>query len=283
MRSVTRENRHMMNAINSHAATRRGKSPLVLLTAALLVSCTTVPETGRSQVILMSPQEEARQAAMAFQTLKQRSKISNDPAMNATVRRIGNRIAKVAPVQSNWEFTVFDNPEPNAFALPGGKIGVHTGLFKIASDDGMLATVIAHEIAHVVARHGAERASHGMLAQLGGTALNAGLASRGMSPAASGAILGAYGAGSQLGVILPFSRVQEYEADRLGLLYMARAGYDPRDALRFWKAMQEYGRKRGGGNVPVYLRTHPLDQDRIAQIERLMPEALEEYRKATRR
>ena len=117
-----------------------------------------------------------------------------------------------------------------------------------------------------------------MLVQLGGAALDAGMSARGMSPAASATILGAYGAGSQLGVLLPYSRVQEYEADRLGLLYMARAGYDPRDALRFWRAMQEYGRKRGGG-TPVYLRTHPLDADRIAQIERLMPKALEEYRK----
>lgn len=250
----------------------------ITLLAALLVSCATVPETGRNQVILISPQDEARQAALAFQTLKQRSKISNDPVVNAPVQRIGKRIARVAPVQSNWEFTVFENSEPNAFALPGGKIGVHTGLFKIASDDGMLATVIAHEIAHVVARHGAERASQGMLVQLGGAALDAGMSARGMSPAASATILGAYGAGSQLGVLLPYSRVQEYEADRLGLLYMARSGYDPRDALRFWRAMQEYGRKRSGG-TPVYLRTHPLDADRIAQIERLMPKALEEYRK----
>lgn len=101
-----------------------------------------------------------------------------------------------------------------------------------------------------------------------------------MSPAAASTILAAYGAGAQLGVILPFSRVQEYEADKLGLLYMARAGYDPRAALRFWRAMQDYGRRRGGSQTPVYLRTHPLNESRIAQIEKLMPQALEEYRKA---
>jgi predicted Zn-dependent protease len=257
-------------------------TPTLLLVVSLLASCATVPETGRSQIILTNPQDEARQAALAFQTLKQRSKISTDPQTNARVRRIGSRITRVAPVQSNWEFTVFENTEPNAFALPGGKIGVHTGLFRIAIDDGMLATVIAHEIAHVVARHGSERASQGILVQLGGAALDAGLSARGMSPSASALVLGAYGAGSQLGVILPYSRLQEYEADRLGLLYMARAGFDPRAALRFWRAMQEYGREHGGGNTPVYLRTHPLDQDRIAQIESLMPQALAEYQKANR-
>ncbi|MFU8892545.1 MAG: M48 family metallopeptidase [Luteolibacter sp.] len=248
---------------------------------ALLASCATVPETGRNQVILISPQEEARQSAMAFSTLKRQSKISNNPTYNTQVRRVGNRIARVAPVQASWEFVVFDNNEPNAFALPGGKIGIHTGLFRIVKDDAMLATVIGHEIGHVVARHGAERASQGMLVQLGGTALNAGLSSQsGMSPGAASTILGAYGAGAQLGVILPYSRVQEYEADRLGLIYMARAGYDPRAALRFWKAFREYSRQRGGSQTPVYLRTHPLDDARIANLEKLMPMALDEYRKA---
>lgn len=262
------------------------KSPIfsVLVGFASLVGCTTVPETGRSQMILISPQQEAQQAAMAFSTLKQRSKISKDTSLNRRVTTVGNRIAKVAPIRANWEFVVFENQEPNAFALPGGKIGVHTGLFRVVKDDGMLATVIAHEIGHVVARHGAERASQGMMVQLGGAALNAGLQSQsGMSPAAASGILSAYGAGAQMGVILPFSRVQEYEADRLGLIYMARAGYDPRAALRFWKAFREYSRQRGGNQTPVYLRTHPLDDDRIAQLEKLMPSAIEEYQKASKR
>jgi len=254
-----------------------------VLACVFFLGCTTVPETGRNQIILISPQQEAQQAAMAFQTLKQKSKISRDPSMNNRVRTVGNRIARVAPVQSNWEFVVFENNEPNAFALPGGKIGIHTGLFRIVKDDAMLATVIGHEIGHVVARHGAERASQGMLVQLGGTALNAGLSSQGMSPGAASSILGAYGAGAQLGVVLPFSRVQEFEADELGLMYMARAGYDPRAALRFWNAFREYARKRGGNQMPVYLRTHPLDDQRIANIERLMPRAIEEYNKSRRR
>lgn len=262
------------------------KSPIppLALACVMLTACTTVPETGRNQMILISPQQEARQAALAFGTLKQRSKISHDPALNRRVRAVGNRIAKVAPIKANWEFVVFENNEPNAFALPGGKIGVHTGLFRVVKDDGMLATVVAHEIAHVVARHGAERASQGMMVQLGGAALNAGLSSQsGMSPAAASTVLGAYGAGAQLGVILPFSRVQEYEADRIGLVYMARAGYDPRSALRFWKAFREYSRQRGGSQVPVYLRTHPLDDDRIAHLERLLPAAIQEYNRSTRR
>lgn len=256
----------------------------LLLTFSLLFGCTTVPETGRNQMILISPQQEAQQAALAFSTLKQRSKISNDSGLNSRVRSVGNRIARVAPIKAKWEFVVFENNEPNAFALPGGKIGVHTGLFRIVKDDAMLATVIAHEIAHVVARHGAERASQGMMVQLGGAALSAGLSTQsGMSPAAASTVLGAYGAGAQMGVILPFSRVQEYEADRIGLIYMARAGYDPRAALRFWKAFREYSRQRGGNQTPVYLRTHPLDDDRIAHLEKLLPSAIEEYNKARKR
>ena len=258
------------------------KSPVMplALASAIMSACTTVPETGRSQMILISPQQEARQAAMAFGELKSQSRISGDPALNRRIRTVGKRIARVTPIRANWEFVVFENKEPNAFALPGGKIGVHTGLFRVVKDDAMLATVVAHEIAHVVARHGAERASQGMMVQLGGAALNAGLSTQsGMSPAAASTLLGAYGAGAQLGVILPFSRVQEYEADRIGLIYMARAGYDPRSALRFWNAFRDFSRQRGGSQMPVYLRTHPLDDDRIAHLERLLPGAIEEYDK----
>jgi len=259
---------------------------LGLLVAVWLTGCSTVPETGRRQLILMSPQDEARQAAFAFEQLKRKSKISNDRAKKARVDQIGQRIVAVAPVpKSGWEFVLFDNPEPNAFAMPGGKIGVHTGLFKVATDDGMLATVVAHEVAHVVARHGAERVSHGLLAQLGAVALDVGLAAgTNVSPGARSALLGAYGAGATMGVILPYSRQQEYEADKLGLLYMARAGYDPRSALRFWKAMVAYGEKnRRGRSLPPFLSTHPVDAARIAQIEALMPQALEEYQKSKTR
>jgi predicted Zn-dependent protease len=251
-----------------------------------LVGCSTVPETGRRQLVMMSPQEEARQANLTFQQIKRQAKVSQNQSMNTRVRTIGQRIVHVAPVQkTGWEFVLFEDPEPNAFALPGGKIGIHTGMFKVATDDGMLATVIAHEVAHVVARHGAERVSQGMLAGIGGLLLDVGLAvGTDMSPGARRTILGAYGAGATLGVILPYSRTMEYEADKLGLLYMARAGYNPQSALRFWKNMVAYGEKnRRGRELPPFLRTHPVDEARIAQIERLMPMAMEEYRAATSR
>lgn len=239
-----------------------------------------MPETGRRQVILMSPQQEAQQGYMAFQQIKRQMPASGQQAQTQRVRRIGQRIINVAPVPKNgWEFVVFTNPEPNAFALPGGKIGVHTGLFKVATDDGMLATVLAHEVAHVVARHGAEKVSQGLLASIAGAALDIGLAAgTNLNPGQRRMIMGAYGAGATVGVILPYSRTMEYEADRLGLLYMARAGYDPRDALRFWRAMVAYGeRNRSRGQLPPFLRTHPVDEARIAQIQRLLPEAMMEY------
>jgi metalloendopeptidase OMA1, mitochondrial len=232
--------------------------------------------------VLLSSQEEARQSAYLFDQIKRKNRVSNDRAKNARIQRIGQRIVAVAPVPKNgWEFVLFEDPEPNAFAMPGGKVGIHTGLFKVATDDDMLATVIAHEVAHVVARHGAERVSHGLLAELGGLALDVGLAvGTNVSPGARSALLGAYGAGATVGVILPYSREHEYEADKLGLLYMARAGYDPRSALRFWKAMQAYGEKnRRGNSLPPFLSTHPVDAARIARIESLMPQALEEYEK----
>lgn len=254
------------------------------LGALILYACGTVPETGRNQLMLISPQEEVRMAAMAFESLKKQSKVSKDTAKINRARRIGTNVARVTPMRNaNWEFVVFDDPTPNAFALPGGKIGIHTGLFDLATDDAMLATVIAHEIGHVVARHGAERASQSMMVSLGEMALATGMSGQGgMSPAASRSILGAYGAGAQVGVLLPFSRVQELEADRLGLTYMARAGYDPRASLRFWQGMSDYTRKKGGPNTPTFLRTHPVNSERIAQLNSLMPQALEEYRRRGR-
>jgi predicted Zn-dependent protease len=249
----------------------------VLGIALLVAGCATVPETGRSQLLLISPAEEMQLGLTEFDKLKQNTPISRDPAVNAMVQRVGGRIAAVAPLpNARWEFVVFDKPDvPNAFCLPGGKVGIFSGILPITKDEAGLATVIGHEVAHAVARHGAERISEGLLIQMGGEALAVALDTK--SPATQALVQQAYGVGSTVGVALPHSRGQELEADHLGLLYMARAGYDPREAVAFWKRFAAYNEKRGGKPLE-FLSTHPLDDRRIAEIERLLPQAEAEYR-----
>ena len=193
------------------------------------------------------------------------------------VQRVGRRIAAVAELPgANWEFVVFDSKEANAFCLPGGKVGIYTGILPITKDEAGLATVIGHEIAHAVARHGAERVSEGILLQTGGGLLGASLSSA--DPRTQVLVMTAYGVGSKLGRELPHSRGQESEADHIGLIYMARAGYDPEAAVGFWQRFAAHSRSQGGGGTPVFLRTHPLDTVRIQQIQQWLPEAKANYR-----
>lgn len=253
-----------------------------LLAACLLVSgCATVPETGRRQLLLTSAQQETQLGLTEFQKLKQSTPVSTNAALTTMVRRVGERIAAVAPLPgSQWEFVVFqDDKTVNAFCLPGGKVGIYTGILPITRDESGLATVIGHEVAHAVARHGGERMSEALLIEFGGMILDE--AMRKNSEGARAMALGAYGIGSSLGVALPHSRQHELEADHLGLLYMARAGYDPRSAVEFWRRFAEYNDKRGG-QPPQFLSTHPVDSTRITQLEQEIPRALEEYRKTGR-
>ncbi len=258
---------------------RRVLSLASVMLLVLLAGCETVPETGRSQLLLISPAQETQLGLTEFEKLKSSTPVSDDAKLNAMLQRVGKRVAAVAPLQNaRWEFVLFDDPKTaNAFCLPGGKVGIYTGILPITKDENGLATVIGHEVAHAVARHGGERVSQGLLVQMGGEALDAAMSSQ---PAATRSlILQGYGLGSQVGVILPYSRTQELEADELGLLYMARAGYDPRTAADFWERFSAYTRERGGA-PPEFLSTHPVDTRRIAQLESLMPKALAEYRKA---
>lgn len=245
---------------------------------ALLTSCATVPETGRRQLLLVSAAQEMQLGLTEFEKIKANTPISKDPAANAMLQRVGHRIAAVAPLpNAQWEFVLFESKEANAFCLPGGKVGVYTGILPITQNEAGMATVLAHEVAHAVARHGGERISEGLLIQFGGAVLSE--AMKNNPERARSIVLGAYGIGSALGVVLPHSRRQELEADRLGLLYMARAGYDPREALEFWKRFGQYARQHGGQRIE-FLSTHPVDSTRIAQIEQLLPQALAQYHAA---
>ena len=261
---------------------RRFPSVLAALSALVfLIGCATVPETGRRQLLLVSPGEEMSLGLTEFQKMKRNLPVSASPAENALVQKVGRRIAAVAPLpNAQWEFVVFDDPKTaNAFCLPGGKVGVYTGLLPITKDEDGLATVIGHEVSHAVARHGAERISEGLLIQFGGEILDAATSKK--TDATRALAAGAFGVFSQVGVALPHSRSQESEADHLGLIYMARAGYDPRQAVEFWKRFADYNAK--SGNHPIqFLSTHPVDAVRIRQLENELPQAISEFEKTSR-
>ncbi|HEX2101837.1 MAG TPA: M48 family metallopeptidase [Candidatus Synoicihabitans sp.] len=257
--------------------------PLVLLLATL-VGCSTVPETGRRQLMLVSPEQEAQMGLSAFSQIKQEEKISNDSRYNAQVQRIGQRIAESVGREipnAEWEFVVFESEDINAFALPGGKVGVYTGLLKLAGSDDEVACVIGHEIAHVTSRHGAERTSQNQLAAGVGMLGAIGLSMSDMEPGKRNAILGLYGAGATVGVLLPYARTHETEADTIGLRFAAGAGYDPRAAAQFWRKMQAANER--SAKPPEFLSTHPSDDRRIATLEQLAPEYMALYESAKAR
>jgi predicted Zn-dependent protease len=257
----------MTDSVGHGPGARRGpgRRLAVLALAGLLAACQTAPITGRQQLILLPESEDAKLGLQAYQEIKKEEKVSNDPELNREVRQVGQRIAAVSGHPDwNWQFTVFQNAEPNAFALPGGKVGVYTGLFKVAKNEAQLATVLGHEVGHAIARHGAERMSQGMLEQ-------AGLAVLGAATGPAYAQLAAQAA--TLAIILPYSRTQESEADHIGLILMAKAGYDPRQAIDLWENFQ----KLDGQKPPEFLSTHPSEGTRIQRLQELMPEALAIY------
>jgi predicted Zn-dependent protease len=239
-----------------------------------LVACSAAPYTGRRQVILVSEGEEAALGEDAYRHILRDSVITHQPEAERIVRKVGEKIARVADRPNyRWEFTIINDPETvNAFALPGGKAATYTGIFTPARDEAGLAVVLGHEIAHALARHPAERMSQGLLLQLGGVGLGVAL---GKNPTIANQVLQAYGIGTGIGVALPFSHSQETEADRIGLILMAKAGYDPRIALEVWDRMEK---KEGGkGAPPEFLSTHPGYETRVQQIRNFMPEALSYY------
>jgi len=241
----------------------------------LLSNCSTAPYTGRSQMILVSEGEEMALGQDAYRHVLRDSVVSHDYETERLVRKVGERIASVAVKPGyQWEFTVINDPEMvNAFAVPGGKVAVYTGIFSVARDEAGLAVVLGHEIAHALARHPAERMSQSLLLELGGVGLSMAL---GKNPAVANQVLEAYGMGAGGGVLLPFSRTQETEADHIGLILMAKAGYDPRVALDLWQRMEKT--ERGKGAPPEFLSTHPGYETRTQQLRSFMAEALSYYR-----
>lgn len=247
------------------------------LAALIITACSSVPLTGRRQMLLVSEAEEVQLGTASYSQVLSESKLSKDAKAVARVKTIGTRVAAVTgKTDYQWEFCLIDaDSVVNAFCLPGGKVAVYTGIRTLASSDDELATVMAHEIAHAVARHGGERMSQLLLVQLGGIALSEALKSKTERTIELATL--AYNTGTTLAYVLPYSRVQETEADYMGLLYQAKAGYDPRGALAFWQKMLE---QYGDEEPPQFLSTHPNSAQRIADIQARMPEALTYYQAA---
>ncbi|UTT86032.1 M48 family metallopeptidase [Vibrio pelagius] len=234
-----------------------------LLALAGITACSSSP-TGRNQILLFSDQDMSQLGAQSFEQMKQQQKISQDAKTNAYVQCVTNSITKHIPKQGfdEWEVVVFESDQVNAFALPGGKIGVYTGLLKVAVNQDQLATVIGHEIAHVIADHSNERLSQTQLANTGLSITGAAL---GASEYAQykGMTMAALGLGVQYGVILPYGRTQESEADIVGLRYMADAGFDPNQSVNLWQNM---AKASGGNQPPELLSTHPSHSTRIQDL-----------------
>lgn len=255
---------------------RGSGSAVLLLGVGLLGGCYTVPETGRRSLVFVSASQEIQTGAAAFQQMKQEETVSTNRVQIDRVNSVGERIAEAVGDDlpgAEWEFVVFESPDLNAFALPGGKVGIYSGLLKVTETDAELATVMGHEIAHVTARHGSERMSQNVLVAAG--AIGIGVAMKDRSNADRNAAMAAYGLGASIGVMLPYSRRHETEADTIGLRYAARAGYDPRAAIDFWERMARSSEDRN--NPPEFLSTHPADETRIRNLQNMMPAAVKIY------
>ena len=249
---------------------------LTALTLLLLVvvACQTVPISGRQELLLLPESNEREMGLTSYEEVLKKSKISADPALNAQVTRVGRRIADATGrTDYQWEFKVLDDAQANAFCLPGGKVAVYTGILPLTRDDAGLAVVLGHEVSHAIARHGGERLSQEVLVKTGLAATQVALSGR--DPAIVQSVTALLGAGASVGLLLPWGRSQESEADHLGLVYMARAGYHPSAARDFWVRMQG---AKGGQQQPQFLSTHPSSETRIKQIEGWMPEALAVYK-----
>ena len=262
------------------------RSSLLAFLLLSLSACSTVPITGRTQLNLIPGQSMLSMSLQQYDQFIKEHKVSTNQEQTATVKRVGANVqhaveryfaaSGLSDQLSNykWEFNLVEDPQVNAWCMPGGKVVVYTGIMPVARGDAGLAVVLGHEIAHAIAEHGNERMSQGLLAQMGGVALSTALSTR--APETQQLWMSVYGVGAQYGAILPYGRMQESEADHLGLIFMAMAGYDPNEALTFWQRMAS---NKAGQAPPEFMSTHPSDATRIENIRCLIPEAMKEYKK----
>lgn len=267
---------------------QRSRSAFIVvmsLTLLSLVGCQTNPYTGRSQLLMTSVSDEMKMGVQAYDQVKSDPKLrpSQDPREIEPVKRIAARIVEAAKrskyaemaIQFQWEVTVIkDDKTANAFALPGGKMAVYTGIFPMAKTEAGLAAVMGHEVVHALARHGAERMSQNQLTNTTMQVVGAVAGAAGGGGMLGQATMAALGVGAQVGVLLPFSRKHESEADYIGILLAADAGYDPRESVALWERM---GQASGGGGSSEFMSTHPSHETRIDQLKKWMPEAMAIY------
>jgi predicted Zn-dependent protease len=263
-------------------------TPIVLciVLCTFILSCSTVPITGRKQLKIIPNSQMLAMSYQQYDQFLKENNLSDNAEQTAMVKRVGARIQdSVEQYFKNqglasqlegyaWEFNLVENKDVNAWCMPGGKVVFYSGIIPICQDDKGIAVVMGHEVAHAVAEHGSERMSQGLITQLGGAALATALEEQ---PEKTQQIwMTAFGLGAQVGVLLPYGRLQESEADHLGLIFMAMAGYDPNVAVSFWQRMAA---EKGGAAPPEFLSTHPSDDTRIRKIKELLPEAMTYYKK----
>lgn len=258
----------------------------LLAIGGLLSGCATVPVTGRTQLNMVPDSTILSMSLQQYDQFLKTHKLSSDAQSTALVRQVGSRIQRAVETyfqqqgmaaeleHYRWEFHLVESPEVNAWCMPGGKVVVYTGILPITQDEAGLAVVMGHEIAHAVAKHGNERMSQALAMQMGGVALSVALADKGVQT--RNLAMAAFGAGATVGILLPYSRLHESEADEMGLIFMAMAGYDPHAALNFWQRMA--AQKGAKKKPPEFLSTHPSDATRIEDIRRMIPKAMAYYR-----
>ena len=243
----------------------------ILLFGLVISGCATTPVSKRSALILIPKAQEISLGIQSYKQILKKEKESEDKQLNQIIRRVGQRIASVSDMPNlKWEIKLIESDQKNAFALPGGKIAIYTGILSVAKNEAGLATVMSHEIAHVIARHGAQRMTQQMLLQ--GAMIGAGLSMKNRTQ--RNIVLSALGVGVLYGFTLPFSRLHESEADQIGLIYMAKAGYDPNEAISFW---QRFSQTKGDNGPPEWASTHPADVTRMQGLRSYLSRAKYEY------